>query len=151
MMLLCEYTYEQLAAFAAGEAGGDAGEIAAHAAHCPQCRTRLEALKWADDALAAAPALTPPPAALERIRHTLRQAATPTTEPEIMTLDEVAAFLRLSEAQMDEIADELPAFELPGGVRVRRAKLIEWINNRERVYRLASLQSDAARLLSDAF
>lgn len=53
---------------------------------------------------------------------------------EIMTLAEVASFLRLSEKEMAEVAEELPAFELAGKVLVRRERLMTWISEREGKY-----------------
>ena len=68
-----------------------------------------------------------------------------------MTLDEVAAFLRLSDAQLDEVVEELPAFELGGQLRVRRQRLIEWLQQRERDYARQAAGSWAAQALSDEF
>lgn len=148
----CEYTYEQLAAFAAGEAQApEAAAIERHAQACPRCRSRIATLGQADEFLRQTSRLTPATDALARIRAAATAAAQPQAPAEIMTLDEVAVFLRLSELEMEEIAAELPAFELAGRVRVRRARLIEWVEHRERAYRQQSLQSEAARLLSDAF
>ncbi len=151
-MTPCETTYEQLAAFAAGEAPpDDNAAIERHVASCSRCRRRIAALGRADEQLRQAPRLTPSAEAVEHIRIAVAAAAQPLAPAEIMTLDEVAVFLRLSEPEMEEIAAELPAFELAGRVRVRRARLIEWVEHRERAYRQQSLQNEAARLLSDAF
>jgi len=65
-----------------------------------------------------------------------------------MTLDEVAEFLRLSPGQLDEVASDLPGFELAGQVRVRRAKLLEWIERRERSYLRNTVASRVARALA---
>ena len=52
--------------------------------------------------------------------------------PEIMTPAEVAAFLRIPLDDLEEVFDELPSFEFAGHVRVRRERLLEWIEQRER-------------------
>ena len=66
-----------------------------------------------------------------------------------MTLDEVAAFLRIDPSDLGEVAEELPAFELGGQVRVRRERLIEWIQQRERAYTRQAGESWAAREMTD--
>ena len=68
-----------------------------------------------------------------------------------MTLEEVAEFLRISGDELGEIVEELPAFELGGRIRVRRAKLLEWIQQRERDYSRDIASSWAARASSDEF
>ena len=66
-------------------------------------------------------------------------------DPEIMTLEEVAEFLRMPPDDLDEIAAGLPAFELGGHVRVRRERLIEWIEQRELLYARRNIESSIAR------
>jgi len=163
----CDLTADQLARFAAGEtldpetarraqqlaeyAAGQADDAAArrieqHLEQCPACRRRLAALRQADRALAALAADGPSPAALLATRRALRRQTRPDpTAPEVMTLDEVAAFLRLSPAEMDAVADELPAFELAGCVRVRRDRLIQWIEQRERDHLRDTIAGRVAR------
>jgi hypothetical protein len=83
-------------------------------------------------------ALRPEPPAAETLLD-VRRALTRETRrepvPEIMTLEDVAAFLQLSEEELGEIVEFLPAFELAGQIRVRRSQLIAWIEERERQYR----------------
>jgi len=62
-----------------------------------------------------------------------------------MTLNEVAELLRISPDELGEIAEELPAFELAGRVRVRREKLMEWIAQRESAYARQVAASRVAR------
>ena len=71
--------------------------------------------------------------------------------PELMTLDEVAEFLRITLDNLEEIVLELPAFELAGQLRVRRSKLLEWVEAREHAWAASSAQSQVARILSDTF
>lgn len=84
---------------------------------------------------------------VQRVRERLLTATVMPDEREMLTLDEVAELLRLDEQQLDLVLDELPAFELAGVVRVRRARLNEWIEQRERQYIAQCLQSQAARVL----
>lgn len=73
------------------------------------------------------------------------QTALPPTTDDILTLGTVAELLGLTSAQMDDVAGELPAFELAGTVRIRRSRLMAWITERERAFRReqALLGSDA--------
>ena len=62
-----------------------------------------------------------------------------------MTLDEVGEFLRIGPETLSEIAEELPAFELGGQVRVRRERLLEWVRRREQDYARGAAASWAAQ------
>jgi helix-turn-helix protein len=141
----CDVSYEDLAAFAAG----DSAELAGHAAKCDVCRKRLDALSSADDALRRLPRPEPSASALLKVRRELAREVRPdTATPEVMTLDEVAAFLRVSADQLGDLAAELPAFELGGRIRVRRERLVKWIEVRERDYMRNSIASHAARTMA---
>jgi hypothetical protein len=80
-----------------------------------------------------------------RIRAQLL-ARVPVPAGEILTLSEVAQFLRLSEDDLMDIASELPAFELAGKVLVRKAKLLEWIAQREQQFAWSASRSLTLRL-----
>jgi len=148
----CDVSDELLAALTAGDLPAEpAGRIERHARRCRRCRARLAAIRAADGALAALPRFAPSPAALLAARRALAGAARGGAEPEIMTLPEVAEFLRIDEAALGEIADELPAFELAGRVRVRRARLLEWIARRESDFAREAAASWAARAMAGAF
>ena len=150
--MTCEVTYERLAAFAAGDldAGGEA-EMRQHVGGCARCRERLEALRNADAALAALPPVEPPAATVLTVRRLLAEATREAATREIMTLDEVAEFLRVAPEQLGEVVEELPAFELAGQVRVRRERLIEWIGQRERAYARHTAASWVARAVATPF
>ena len=145
----CEVTYEELAALAAGDlAAAREAEVLPHLADCDRCRRRLEAIRRADAALAAMQPARTPVDALLAARRAISRVLRRGEPAEIMTLDEVAEFLRISPQELGEIAEELPAFELAGHVRVRRARLIEWIQQRERDYTRQAAGSWAARAAS---
>lgn len=149
--MTCEYTHEDLAAYAAGEGDAQArAGIQRHLAACQACRELAAAIKRADDALRIAPAFAPPPEAVERTRATVAREIARSVPPEIMTIDEAGQMLRLSPRELEEIAPELPAFELAGQIRIRRGRLMEWIEEREKRYRSAGIQSQVARLLTEA-
>jgi len=68
-----------------------------------------------------------------------------------MTLSEVAEFLRIGPEEMNDIIGTLPAFEIAGRLRVRREKLMEWVQEKERGYTRANIQSEVSRILSGRF
>lgn len=51
--------------------------------------------------------------------------------PEVLTVDEVARYLRLSREELEAALDQLPFFEFAGRLRMRRESLIGWIEERE--------------------
>ena len=147
----CDLTYEELSRFAAGELDPErAREVELHAAGCEACQRRLAALSSVAAALRGLPRLEPPASTVINTRRVLSQQVRGVHAPELMTLDEVAEFLRISLDELEEIVLELPAFELAGQLRVRRSKLTEWIECRERSWAASSAQSEVARILSDA-
>jgi len=79
--------------------------------------------------------IRPPPLSaggLLRVRRAVSDRVRGGRAPEVLTLEEVADYLRIDGSDLPEVLDELPAFELAGRLRVRRARLIEWIEHRER-------------------
>ncbi|MHC4502557.1 MAG: zf-HC2 domain-containing protein [Planctomycetota bacterium] len=145
----CEISYEELAAFAAGDCGMPGrSEIEEHLARCDRCRDRLDALRDVDSALGALPRAEPSARAVLEARRALSRELRGGSSPEIMTLDEVAEFLRLTPDQLEEIASGLPAFELAGQIRVRRERLVEWVEQRELVYVRRNIESSVARSLA---
>ncbi len=131
----CDITYEELAEYSSGDVGPERGEeLSEHVSGCESCQERLSALDRADVALEGLTALRPPGWAMLAARRALSEVTRGAGVREIMTLEGAAEFLRISPEQLGEIIEELPAFELAGQVRVRRERLIEWIQQRERDY-----------------
>jgi len=150
--MACEITYEELALYSAGETTEErAREIRAHAARCKDCQRRLKALSDVDGALRSLPRTGPSPRVLLDVRRALSAELRGGGGPEIMTIDEVAGFLRVSREELERAAVDLPAFEIGGVIRVRRSKLIEWLEQRERYYTRTTIESEAARLLAGVF
>ena len=148
----CEITYDQLAAYATGDLGDTLlAEIRNHLPDCQRCSQRIAAINRADATLKHLPPLSPEPGAVLAARRALAEELRDPGLPEIMTLAEVGDFLRLTPDQLGEIAEELPAFELAGQIRIRRAKLEEWLQQRERDYSRQAAASWAARGDRDAF
>lgn len=73
----------------------------------------------------------PPVEATLAVHRRLHAELGPAPTPEIMTLDDVATYLRLSTDDMAAVADHLPVFEVAGKPRVRRSRLDEWIRQQE--------------------
>ena len=142
----CDVTYEELAGFAAGDLDEQRqATIREHLLHCERCRRRNDALKKADAALAALPPARPRGSAILKARRALAEVTRGPHAAEIMTLEEAAEFLRITPDQLGEIAEELPAFELAGQIRIRRARLVEWVQQRERDYARQAAASWAAQ------
>jgi len=131
---------EQLARLVSAELNPtDAERMHRHIDDCAQCSDRVQTLTKVDELLASLPVAEPSATALLDVRRELARENNTSREPEILTLEEVAEFLRLSPEEFGEIAPELPAFELGGRVRVRRSRLLTWIEEREQRYRYTTL------------
>jgi hypothetical protein len=145
----CAVTYEELAAFASGDLGATRqAEIRDHLPQCNRCRKRLASVHSADHRLTTLLPVPPPGRAILAARRAVSEVTRGAQAPEIMTLDEVAEFLRITPEQLGQVVEELPAFELAGQIRVRRARLVEWIQQRERVYTKRSAESEIAGILA---
>ena len=145
----CNVTYEELAAFSSGDLDANRCDwIHDHLAQCAHCRDRLDALGRADKALEDLLPARPSPVAVDAVRRELAEATRTEATPQIMTLDQVARFLQITSDQLGEIVETLPAFELAGQIRVRRARLIEWIEQRERNYTRNTAASSVAQAKS---
>jgi len=143
----CEVTYEELSALAAGDLAAErTGQLEQHLPTCAECRRRLDAIGALDARLRSLRRLEPSAAVTLRARRLFSRELR--AAPEVMTLGEVAEFLRVSLDDLGEIVAELPAFELAGRVRVRRTKLIEWIEKRERAYARSNMESEVAGILA---
>ena len=143
--MTCDVNDEDLARHAAGE---QAVRAAGHVDGCAACQAKLAALRRADLLLRALPPARPSAAALLRVRRALAAEIHADRAAEIMTLEEAAAFLRLTVGELDEIIGELPAFEVAGQVRVRRTRLTEWVAQREQSYLRANVGSWLSRSLA---
>ena len=146
MNMNCPWTDEELAARASGDLPAEAAQsLDDHLRRCDSCCRRLEAIRCVDAALSVLPRHLPSMTSMLQVRRSLAAQTRGRSEPEILTLEELAEFLRVSLEELGEVVDTLPAFELGGQVRVRRAMLLEWLEHRERLYRNANIQSQASR------
>lgn len=134
----CTRFAELLSSFAAADLDeADREAVAAHVAACPDCAAavrRYEALA----SLATAEAAAPPPPLPSSLARTIRSRAphtaptAPVVEHDVMTLDEVAVYLRVPLQALEPELPTMPVFELGGRLLCRRVALLEWIEERER-------------------
>ena len=125
---------EELAALADGDLPDDRRrQVLQHVRECSRCRALLDAIGRLDGMLFSAASASPPPAIVLAARRRIEPVLRP-QPPEIMTLEQAADFLQIEPQQLGTMVDELPAFELAGQIRVRRASLLEWIRRREEDY-----------------
>jgi anti-sigma factor RsiW len=142
----CDVIYEDLAAFASGDLDDRRRrQLEQHISRCGRCRQRLEALSKTDALLQKLTPVQPGRSAVLAARRAVSEQTRGARAPEIMTLAEVADFLRVTSEELGEVVEQLPAFELGGQIRVRRAKLAEWIQQRERDYTREAVASWATR------
>jgi hypothetical protein len=147
--MTCEIGYEELAALAAGDLPPDRSEqLRDHLAGCDACRRRLDAIEEVDTRLTRLRQHVPAAGAVLETRRLLSREVRGTGGQEVMTLEDVAEFLRVSVEDLSEAVPELPAFEIGGRIRVRRTKLIEWIEQRERAYARSRIESEVAGSLA---
>jgi hypothetical protein len=131
----CKITYEQLAAYSQADPSAEPQQaIAQHIASCATCHRRLASLRTVDAALRALPAEMPSAETILAVRRLISEETRPRRESDILTLEEVAEFLRINPEEFRPYIEDLPAFELGGQIRVRRSKLLEWIEQRERQF-----------------
>ena len=148
----CEVRYEELATYAAGDLASEANRcIADHVRTCAVCSDRLQAICRTDAILAAIRPVRPTARTILETRRILAEVIHPQEPSEIMTLEVAATFLRIGLDELEDIIDELPAFELAGQVRIRRSRLLEWIAQRERVYSRRSAASWAREATVSAY
>lgn len=142
----CDVTYEDVAGFVADELdAARMAEIGEHIPQCQRCRERIVRLEQTDAALGHLQRTAPSAAAVLTARRAIGEVTRGTGKGDIMTLEEVGEFLRITPAELGEIAEELPAFELAGRIRVRRERLCEWIQQREQDYARATAARWASR------
>ena len=97
----CEIEYDELSGLAGGELDtARAAELRRHLGACEHCRQRLAALNRTDDMLKSLPPVRPPAAAVLAARRALAREVRPAPASEIMTLEDVADFLRISPEEL---------------------------------------------------
>ena len=145
----CELSAEVLAAYSVGDVDASQGhEVEEHVRSCEQCRRHLQALGELDGALRGLVHAGPLAKAVLSARRLLSKELRGTEVREVMTLKEAAELLRISLDELGEILNEFPAFEIAGQIRVRRTRVVAWIERRERAYQKSSAESEVARAMA---
>ena len=145
--MTCENTYEQLAAFSQSDLPPERQRsLSEHLASCEACRRKLAKLQTVDASLRALSPERPSAETILAARRLVSEEIRPRREPEILTLEEVAQFLRITPDDLRPYVEDLPAFELGGQIRVRRSRLLEWVERRERSFSPGSPAGVIARL-----
>jgi len=122
-----------------------------HLESCAECRgqrARLARLAEAE-AVDTLPEEEPPESLSFAVRREVDRALAPglSTAPEILTIEELARYLRVPVEAIEDELTTLPAFEVAGELRFRKDRVAEWIRRREddRVRVMASAEIGAMR------
>jgi hypothetical protein len=103
-----------------------------HALVCEACRDQIEAGNALKKHIKPIAELNMPDDADLRVRIAIETSTRiPTVEPEVMGIEEAAAFLRITIRELIDCLDELPAFEIAGRIRFNRDRLIRWMLTKE--------------------
>ncbi len=141
----CELGVDVLCRFFGDElAETERRSVQAHVAECGDCARMLEAFRASERALQQVGRIEPKPAVLLDVRRAVARERQHHNDDSLMTMDEVAEYLRLGPDEFERVAARLPAFEFAGRILVRRSQLMKWIRQRERAYANAAAGSLAA-------
>jgi len=135
----CQTCRERLSAFQAGDL--DAGEnraVAGHLASCAACRAEAAAYGRLDTLVTGLPRRAPSADTVSVITNAAAAAAPVSARRvefgPVLNLDDLAEYLRVPRAVVEECLDELPAFEFGGRVLFRRVSIDAWIAQREQSF-----------------
>lgn len=147
-MLSCEVVREALWDRARHEPTGlEARELEAHLASCADCREEDSVAVRFHGALSVGPGELPerlsPPSPAAGERPIMGESG---CEDEVLTPQEVAAYLKVPVEDVVARLDELPAFEFAGRVRFRRSALVDWLSEREGRWRQEAVAGELLRL-----
>ena len=135
----CQRVKELLSQFEKGELSPAlAKELEEHMSSCPECKrvvedfTLLSRLSKEDEAHDAGEDRLA--RVLSSIKERLREEEKShfAGEKEVLTLEEAAAFLRVSSDEITLELDSLPVFRIGNRLRIRRNRLLQWIEEREK-------------------
>jgi anti-sigma factor RsiW len=131
----CDECRKRLSEYEAGELAEDeADAMREHLDACPPCAGALRTLRVVAGHVARLPEESPSEAVSLRI---LAQCVGPVAPagkeaPEILTPEALARFLSVSEEDLADVIETIPAFEIAGQLRFRKQRVIEWIEAREK-------------------
>jgi len=150
--MTCEIRLEQLSALMAGDLdAAEAQSLRQHIGQCPVCAAAVERLQEIDKKVRAAADRSVPLEIIQRTRQVIHAAVRQPPLPEILTLDEVGQYVRLTPSQLGQMLEHLPSFTVAGEVRIRRDRLTQWIKDQEQQAVRDRVRSQAARSIRMAF
>jgi anti-sigma factor (TIGR02949 family) len=132
--MTCDLCSDRLSEFLAGELTSDeADDVRRHLDACPTCGRLFRAMQRVTALADALPDEPPPRSLAMRILGRVDQELAPDLghAPEVLTLDQLARYLQLPRAALDEEMDTIPSFEIAGQLRFRRDRVLAWIEERE--------------------
>ncbi len=137
---------QHLSAYQSGELSPEErASIAKHLQHCDACQQHIHSFAQLDRLCAQDPTpVLEPKLARDILRDVLqeqRNARVAKAPSDIMTLEEVASFLRVTPQELEWELDSLPVFSFAGRLRIRRDRLLDWIQEREQHSRNRRLYS----------
>jgi anti-sigma factor RsiW len=148
----CDQTVEMLAAYFAGDLPPDAASgIDRHLEGCSACRDVLQRMRRCEAQLRQLGEMPLPEHLASRSARMIADHLLQQRPQEILTLREVGQVLRLTPEQVQQIADTLPSFVVVGEVRVRRDRLMQWIQQQEQHSLRDRVRSQTARIVRAAF
>ena len=130
----CQEARNRLSEFDAGDLSEDlAAEVRRHVEECRECAALLDAVRRVTDLAVALPDEEPRRTLSLRVLAEVDAMTGPdlADAPEIMTPEQLARFLRVPRAKIEDVMDTLPGFEIAGEVRFRKTRVLEWIEGRE--------------------
>lgn len=103
-----------------------------HEARCQACSSEMRRFR----AVVRAVEDLPDPVPEDTVRFEILDGLTPTPAPEmvpeIMDVDELRKYLGVTEKELEEEIENLPAFEFAGRLRFKKEHIDRWIEERER-------------------
>lgn len=150
MTMDCKVCRERLSEYEARELPpADAEAVRRHLESCAECRGQRARLARLAEAVDTLPEEEPPESLSFAVRREVDRLLAPglSTAPEILTIEELARYLRVPVEAIEDELTTLPAFEVAGELRFRKDRVAEWIRRREddRVREMASAEIGAMR------
>jgi len=145
-VLNCRNCRERLSAYDARELDETGtAEVEKHLEACRECAGLLDAIRYTSKLTARLVDEDTPRVLCLRVLDAVGNstAPDPANAPEIMTSEDLARFLRVTAADLEDELVSIPAFEIAGELRFRRDHVLEWIEEREEA---RTRQQEYARL-----
>ena len=111
-----------------------ADSIRGHLDDCAACQTALEQLQRLLCAARSLPQLVPSAARVLPISAAIHAEGTPKRRTEfgpVLTMEELADYLRTDQEALQVYLDQIPRFELGGRLLFRRESVEQWLQQRE--------------------